>query len=403
MVNVEIDSAQDVSMQSEKLNPMQIDSEEINSILRAIIIARTKEGATLDEIIEDFKEKNDECLLTMFGDRETIVNYLRGLEGVWTSFHEPHGPLLWYCNTSKTQHLSNMIKNQKSPRGNKKYPWRNQPARMIYTSSSNVVTGSSSTMMAGTNGSGQREKFFDDNINFVPKRNAWNRVQLQQRTPAYHPYMPPQRRQVQPAMPKTQRGYYSSMQNIVPNFCGWQMIGDDFFLSLARWELGYSFDPGHTIQQSGLCISGLTIAEAVDRVTKATVLNDRVILHIGVVDLLHGHDYVDMQMDLLRLMRVFEERGVRVILTTLSPIANSSHMPGVVNRYLQFNSLIRNSNWRYIDLYRCFVNERHNTLYECYQPGPRHVSGSNQPHVLWNKLGRQRIIKFLKTQLARFI
>lgn len=51
MVNVEIDSAQDVSMQSEKLNPMQIDSEEINSILRAIIIARTKEGATLDEII----------------------------------------------------------------------------------------------------------------------------------------------------------------------------------------------------------------------------------------------------------------------------------------------------------------------------------------------------------------
>lgn len=51
MVNVEIDSAQDVSMQSEKLNPTQINSEEINSILRAIIIARTKEGATLDEII----------------------------------------------------------------------------------------------------------------------------------------------------------------------------------------------------------------------------------------------------------------------------------------------------------------------------------------------------------------
>lgn len=167
-------------------------------------------------ITEDFKEKNDECLLTMFGDRETIVHYMRGLEGVWTSFHEPHGPLLWYCNTSKTQHLSNMIKNQKSPRGSKKYPWRNQPARMIYTSSSNVVTGSSSTMMAGTNGSGQREKFFDDNINFVPKRNAWNRVQLQQRTPGYHPYMPPQRRQVQP---KTQRGYYSSMVSgsIKPN------------------------------------------------------------------------------------------------------------------------------------------------------------------------------------------
>lgn len=401
MVNVEIDSAQDVSMRSEKFNPEQINSDEIDSCLKAVIIARTKDGATMDEIIGDFKDLTDECLLTIFGDRETIVNYLRSLEGIWTSFNEPHGPLLWYCNTVKTQHLSNMIKNQKSPRGNKKYPWRSQPARTIYTSSSNVVAGSSSsTMKASSSGLGQREKFFDDNINFVPKRNAWNRVQLQQRTPGHHPYMPPQRRQVQP---KSQSRYYSSMQNIVPNFCGYQMIGDDFFLSLARWELGYSFDPGHNIQQSGLCISGLTIAEAADRVLKAAFLNDRVIINIGVVDLLHGHDFVDMQLDLYRLMNIFEERGVLVILTTLSPVANSSHIPGVVDRLSQFNSLIRNSKWCYIDLYRCFVNERYNTLYECYQPGPRHVTGSIQPHVLWNKLGRQRIIKFLKTQLGRFV
>lgn len=397
MVNVEIDSAQDVSMQSEKFSP-----EQVNLILKAIIIARTKEGATIDEIIEDYKEQTNECLLSLFGNREVIADYLRGIEGVWSSFNEPNGPFVWYCNTKKTQHLSNMIKNQKSPRGNKRYQWRNQQPRMTYTSSSNAA--SSSTMMAGSSGSGQREKFFEDNINFVPKRNAWNRVQQQQqqRVPAYHPYLPPQRRQAQPVMAMTQRRYYSNMNN-VPNFCGYQMIGDDFFLSLARWELGYSFDPGHYIQQSGLCISGLTIAEAADRVMKATFLNDRVIVNIGVVDLLHGHDFVDMQLDLLQLMKNFENRGVYAILTTLSPLANSSHIPGVVDRLQKFNSLIRNQNWNYIDLWRCFVNERNNTLYECFQPGPRHVSGSNQPHVLWNKLGRQRIIKYLKTHLGTFV
>lgn len=393
MVNIEIDSAQDVSMKSEKFDP-----EQVKTSLRAIIISRTKEGATIDEIIEDYKNLTDECLLSMFGNRETIADYLRGIEGIWSSYNVPNGPFLWYCNTEKTQHLTNMIKNQKSPRGNKRYQWRSQPAKMTYTSSSNAA--SSSTLMAGSSGSGQRDKFFEDNINFVPKRSAWNRVQQQQqRSPAYHPYLPPQRRQAQPV----QRRYYSNVQNNVPTFCGFQMIGDDFFLSLARWELGYSFDPGHNIQQSGLCISGLTIAEAADRVMKATFLNDRVIINIGIVDVLHGHDFMDMHMDLLRLMDKFKSRGVVAILTTLSPIANTSHIREMVDRLQKFNSMIRNQNWNYIDIYRCFVNERENTLYECYQPGPRHVSGSIQPHVLWNKLGRQRVIKFMKTHLASFV
>lgn len=28
------------------------------------------------------------------------------------------------------------------------------------------------------------------------------------------------------------------------------------------------------------------------------------------------------------------------------------------------------------------------------------MSGSNQPHVLWNRVGRQRILKHLKTQVC---
>lgn len=212
-----------------------------------------------------------------------------------------------------------------------------------------------------------------------------------------------QQQQMKPMMMQQQQKYYSNSFYTGPTFCGMQMIGDDFFLSLARWELGFQFDPGHTIQQSGLCVSGMTIAEAADRVMKATYINDRVIVNVGVADILHGSDFVDMQQDLFQLMKNLEIRGSTAILTTLSPLANSSHVSGITEKLHKFNDLIRRYHWAHIDLWRCFVNERNNTLYECFQPGPRQVSGSNKPHVLWNKLGRQRVIKFMKTQLANLI
>lgn len=393
LVAFESGQVHDVTTQSE-----DVDKNETIAIVKSIIITRCREGATVDEIIDDYKEHTGESLLSNFRDRDQIADFLRRIDGVWSTFNAPNGPFLWYCNTQKTQHLADMIKKQKSPRmNNRRYQVpRYQPPRTHFTNSV-MVSGSAPT----PSGSGPRDKFFEDNINFIPKRNAWNRSQ--QRSAVSHPYLPPQRRQTQQVKPMMQRRYQSNVPNMGPNFCGYQMIGDDFFLSLARWEFGYTFDPGHTIQQCGLCISGLTIAEAADRVMKAPYINDRVIVNIGVVDLLHGHDFIDMQQDLLQLVHNLESRGASVILTTLSPLANSFHIPGVTDRLQKFNSLIRKHQWQYIDLWRCFVNEKDNTLYECFQPGPRHVTGSNQPHVLWNKLGRQRIIKFLKQNLAAFI
>lgn len=400
MVVLESGQVHDVDTQSEDVRTKQMIAD-----FKSIIISRSRDGATVDEIIDDFKEHNGENLLSVFRNRDLIADFLRHIEGVWSTYNAPNGPYLWYCTTQKTQHLVDMIKKQKSPRMNsRRYQVpRYQPARTHFTTGMTVSGSGTTNSGSGTtaSASGPRDKFFEDNINFIPKRNAWNRSQ--HRSALSHPYLPPQRRQMQQAKPMMQRRYHSNVPNMGPNFCGYQMIGDDFFLSLARWELGYTFDPGHTIQQSGLCISGLTIAEAADRVMKASYINDRVIVNIGVVDLLHGHDFIDMQQDLLQLMQNLESRGASVILTTLSPLANSFHIPGVTDRLQKFNSLIRKHQWQYIDLWRCFVNEKDNTLYECFQPGPRHVSGSNQPHVLWNKLGRQRIIKFLKTHLAAFI
>lgn len=368
-------------------------ADEMATILKSIIVTRSKEGATIDEIINDYKEHTGENLLTIFRDRELISNGLRKLDGVWSTYAAPCGPYLWYCNTANTLHLSEMIKKQKSPRisNNRKFSQsiiQPDPAQAPYASN-----------MTTENGTGQQDKFFQDNRNFIPKRNAWKRVQ--QRTVNNHPYLPPQRRRAQQSNQFSWRDY-SDAPNMKPDFFGFQMIGDDFFLSLARWEMNFSFDPEHKIQQCGLCISGLTLAEAADRVMKATFINDRVIVNVGVADILHGHDFVDMEDDLYKLMKSFEIRGVSVILTTLSPIANCTHIRGISDRLLKFNDLIR-KRWKCIDLWQSFVNERGNTLYGCFQPGPRHVTGSNQPHVLWNKLGRQRVIRFMKQHLASFL
>lgn len=377
--------------------------EEATPILKSIIVTRTKEGATVDEIIDDYYDFTGESLLSLGGTRDGIANILRTIEGVWSMYREPSGPFLWYCSSHNTQHIAEMIKKQKSPRfNNRRYQPPQLSLRTPYSARTVTTVPTAPTM---NNANGPRDKFYQDNINFIPKRSAWNRTP--HRSMASHPYLPPQRRQQmqQQMKPKRmqQHQYYSNPFYCGPKFCGMQMIGDDFFLSLARWELEFQFDPGHTIQQSGLCVSGMTIAEAADRIMKATYIHDRVIINLGVVDILHGHEFVDMQQDLFQLKKNLEIRGASAILTTLSPLANSSHIPGITDKLHKFNDLIRRYHWEHIDLWQCFVNERGNTLYECFQPAPRQVSGSNKPHVLWNKLGRQRVLKFMKTQLGNLI
>lgn len=133
--------------------------------------------------------------MSIFRDRDSIAAKLRRIPGVWSSYNAPNGPYLWYCNSHKTQHLSDMIKKQKSPRhySNRRY----QIPRYQLPS----TPYSTSTMVSGT---GQREKFFEDNMNYIPKRGAWNRVQRV----SNHPYLPPQKRQLQMSKQMTQGKYF---------------------------------------------------------------------------------------------------------------------------------------------------------------------------------------------------
>ncbi|XP_055614669.1 maternal effect protein oskar-like [Uranotaenia lowii] len=425
----------DVSTQSEATeNPDLIAS------IQSIIISRIQNGATVQDIIKDYENYNGVNLESMYNGRDGIAELLRRIPDVWSVYKAPYGPYLWYCSTKKSEHLVKMIANQKTSY-NKMYNNRSYHPLMRgpnpgSSTNQNIQINNGSSQggkfnpdsaefvpgryrqyfkrgqtpgpitdqqpnMARfqTSGSSQGDKFYPDNVNFIPRRNAWKR--MQQRDIISHPYLPPQPRwnRTQKQAPSySQFGQAKKMKD--PNFCGYQMIGDDFFLSLAAYELGSYIDKRHYIQQSGLCISGLTIAEAADRVLEAPYISDRVMINVGAVDLLHGHKFIDMQQDLRKLIENLNYRGAAdIIVTTVSPLANCCHIVSIVEGLEKFNNLIR-SNWKFIDVHKYFVDERGCTLRSCFQEEPRKVTGSLKPHWLWNKVGRQRILDAIKADLG---
>ncbi|XP_055382604.1 maternal effect protein oskar [Condylostylus longicornis] len=179
----------------------------------------------------------------------------------------------------------------------------------------------------------------------------------------------------------------------------YQLLGDDFFLTLARIELGCKFKRGNLRKQSGHCISGQTIQEATFRILNEENLHDKIIINIGSVDILQGHHLIDIQQDFLQLLLAFEKRNIIPILTTLAPLANSGHKADIKKNLECFNEFIRNCGLPYIDIWTTMVNQYGNTYYDCYQSGARYVTGSIHPHVLWNNVGRQRIFNKIKSEL----
>lgn len=183
----------------------------------------------------------------------------------------------------------------------------------------------------------------------------------------------------------------------------YQLIGDDFFLNLALNDMQARLtnETARSIKRSGLCISGQTIRDAANYVAKLlNPIAEHVIVNIGTVDLLHGHEFVDMKCDFERLMAAFASRHIRPVITTLAPLANHGHNPDMRRRWSMFNAyLLKEFPMLVLDIMPCFVSGNGHTLHDCYQPIAKYVSGSNQPHALWNRVGRQRVLGLLKRQV----
>lgn len=161
--------------------------------------------------IDDYFQFTGDNLLMLCRSRDAIADILRTVDGVWCSYRAPNGPFLWYCSTQNTKHLTEMIKKQKSPRfQNRRYQ---QPSRTPYSYRTPTPTPTPSN-----SGAGPRDKFYQDNINFIPKRNAWNRAP--HRTAVNHPYMgAPQWRPVQQVKPMRKPMFYPMMQPVPNYYC----------------------------------------------------------------------------------------------------------------------------------------------------------------------------------------
>ncbi|XP_017856611.1 PREDICTED: maternal effect protein oskar [Drosophila arizonae] len=180
------------------------------------------------------------------------------------------------------------------------------------------------------------------------------------------------------------------------------LLGDDFLLYLARMELKCRFKKYEKVLQSGLCISGQTINAARQRLRLVELPEmTQIIVNIGSVDIMRGRPLVQIEHDFRQLVKEMHSRRFVPVLTTLAPLANYRHDKQTCDKVLRLNKFIRNEgrHLKVIDIHSCLINENGVVRFDCFQNGPRSVTGSSEPHVFWNKIGRQRVLQMIEANL----
>lgn len=195
---------------------------------------------------------------------------------------------------------------------------------------------------------------------------------------------------------------FTTDSDYVAHLLDFVLLGDDFLLYLARMELNCKFKKYEKVLQSGLCVSGQTIQAATKRIRRMFDFSEKsVIVNIGSVDIMKGKPLVQIEHDFRELIDTLIRKGFRPILTTLAPIANHSYDADMKARVERFNEFIKREgkNLQVIDIFSQFVNVRNQTFFDCYQKAPRSVTGTEESYVFWNKIGRQRVLKKIESEL----
>lgn len=98
---------------------------------------------------------------------------------------------------------------------------------------------------------------------------------------------------------------------------------------------------GKRIHRSGLCISGQRIRDATERLKRCSCTdNMKIIVNLGTVDILHGRDLSDMCQDYINLVNFCQYRNIKIVITTLPPIANRLHVEADVKKWCDFNEFL---------------------------------------------------------------
>ncbi|KAH8351164.1 hypothetical protein KR084_008507 [Drosophila pseudotakahashii] len=180
------------------------------------------------------------------------------------------------------------------------------------------------------------------------------------------------------------------------------LMGDDFMLYLARMELKCRFRRYERILQSGLCVSGQTINGARNRLKKFHLPEGtQIIVNIGSVDILRGRPLVQIEHDFRLLIKEMHNQRYVPILTNLAPLANYCHDKDLCDKVSRFNKFIRaeGRHLKVVDIHSCLINESGIVRFDCFQSSPRQVTGSREPYLFWNKIGRQRVLQIIEASL----
>jgi hypothetical protein len=191
-----------------------------------------------------------------------------------------------------------------------------------------------------------------------------------------------------------------SLQGL-PRLYGAVLIGDDNFLNIAGFNLGYDItyqqQTHRRVRRCGYCVSGLKIADATEIIKNMNDSVKHVLINVGSVDIAEGRALIEMISDLHLLLRACEVVGVQPILTTLPPIPN--HMlQNKRDNHIGFNRYLREkikTDYSVIDLNIAMVTAEHKTDWTVYQQVQRKLSGSRESLVMWNNHGRNRIIQMI--------
>ncbi|XP_017071884.2 maternal effect protein oskar isoform X1 [Drosophila eugracilis] len=180
------------------------------------------------------------------------------------------------------------------------------------------------------------------------------------------------------------------------------LMGDDFMLYLARMELKCRFKRHERVLQSGLCASGQTINGARNRLRKVQLPEGtQIIVNIGSVDIMKGKPLVQIEHDFRLLIKEMHNQRYIPILTNLAPLANYCHDKVLCDKITRFNKFIASEgrHLKVINIHSCLINERGIVRFDCFQSSPRQVTGSQEPYLFWNKIGRQRVLQVIESSL----
>ncbi|KAJ6649716.1 Maternal effect protein oskar [Pseudolycoriella hygida] len=317
--------------------------------IKSILAFKAQNGATFSEVKDEYaylmgKEMN-------FNSSSEFIHFMSSMEDVY-AVKGSDGQLQWFSNSAKSQHINVFVKEQKIQR---------EPR--TYTRST---------------------CYYNDNYMYKSKlRKCFSN-------------------QNNYDLNKPNHGQQSSF------FYYYQLVGDDFFLQLAKLDCKLPFEyitPKNSLQWSrpikkcGHCISGLTIRGLTKLLKSGKKLSKHIILNVGSVDLLQGRDFHEMRDDFLELYSELRMGRYDTFITTLAPLANLRFSMDDQNRWSEFNSFLVDNFPNVLDIASCFLSESNRVIYECYQLKPKYVSGCNQAHLLWNYIGRQRVVKHLKNSL----